>query len=126
MLIFFFSRRVTRILKKRRWRKRVKLELENIVKRYQKNGQTSALAVDLSNYIRRLSRLTQPSAATLYGDDWLRYLDRYLGGEEFLNGVGRILLEAPYQAQPHFEAQVLIDLIRRWSAALLAKEQYRV
>jgi len=83
-----------------------------------------ALAAALSAFLRRLAIRTTPSAATLAGEAWLAHLDARLGGEEFSNGVGRALIEAPYRPQAAFDAPALIALARRTVKKMSADDRF--
>ena len=54
------------------------------------------------------------AAASLRGEDWLRFLDSVRGGEHFSAGVGRSLLDGPYQRQVNVDADALIGLTHSW------------
>ncbi len=76
----------------------------------------------------RLSRLTvlvrrtalaafpREQVASLVGPAWLSFLDRSYGGDEFSNGVGRLLVNGPYRQIPPDGAELesLVGLVRRW------------
>jgi hypothetical protein len=102
----------------RRLRRQTALrELKAIVAAYHIENDIGSLASRLSILLRRaaLSRLPRSSIAGLYGEEWLRELDR-LGntGTGFSRGVGRSLLEAPYGGQPPADPQALINLVKAW------------
>lgn len=71
----------------------------------------------LSILLRRVSISLYPrtAAASLTGEDWLRFLDRAVATSEFSQGIGRLLIEAPYR--PNTEARDLTPLYalcERW------------
>ncbi len=66
-----------------------------------------------------IAAASRPAVASLTGDDWLRFLDRSLGGDRFEKGPGKLLPRIAYA--PSLPADVskedlrsLIDLSRRW------------
>jgi hypothetical protein len=52
----------------------------------------------ISMILRRfaMSMAESRSVAGLTGEEWLKFLDRRWGRDEFLNGVGRMLIFGPY------------------------------
>ena len=90
-----------------------KEELERIKTDFNISQNKSSLVKELSELIRRLSISVFPrkESAGLTGEEWLNFLDQYSDNNEFGNGIGRILIEAPYQANPRFDSNELIDLI---------------
>tara|TARA_R110000782_G_scaffold15189_2_gene44558 strand:+ start:39 stop:539 length:501 start_codon:yes stop_codon:yes gene_type:complete len=93
-----------------------KQELERIKTDFNINQDKSNLVKELSELIRRLSIsiLPRQESAGLTGAEWLRFLDQYSDKNEFDNGIGRVLIEAPYQADPEFNSDELIQLISAW------------
>lgn len=91
-------------------------ELERIKTDFNINQDKSNLVKELSELIRRLSISVFPreESAGLTGEEWLRFLDQYSDKNEFDTGIGRVLIEAPYQADPEFNTNELIDLIATW------------
>lgn len=66
-----------------------------------------------------LAATSRTNVASLTGDDWLRFLDRSLGGNEFQNGPGQLLPRIAYGTSaptdiPQDQLQSLIALSRRW------------
>ncbi len=107
-----------------RWRQRrrgigVMAEFERIVTAFHNQQNHPQLAADLSQYLRRVTLLHEPHAAALSGDAWLDHLDAAAGTQEFRQGIGRVLLDAPYRPAQPFDAAALIALIRRWTRATL-------
>lgn len=101
---------------RRRWRRRrryraVMAEFERTVDAAR--ADAPGLSAALSAFLRRLAMRGAPSAATLSGEAWLAHLDAALGSDEFSNGVGRALADAPYRAQAEVDRPALIALARR-------------
>lgn len=71
------------------------------------------LATTLSTFLRRSQLRHAPQVAALSGAAWLEHLDRETGGDDFANGVGRVLIDAPYRREADFDAGALIALVRR-------------
>jgi uncharacterized protein DUF4381 len=72
----------------------------------------------LSVLVRRtaLDAFPRETIAPLAGPAWLAFLDRSYGGQEFSSGLGRWLVNGPYQPESpdRGELQPLADLVRRW------------
>ncbi len=99
-----------------RYRRDALSELATIDARWQ-DQETSV--TDLARLLRRTALAAFPRAdvASLYGDDWLAFLDKAIGGTEFSRGLGRILTVAPYgtgDAPPVEQRHALVAQARRW------------
>jgi hypothetical protein len=106
--------RLKRRASRRRWQRGILEELTRISESQLARADSSRLLAELSQLLRRASRLVDPGAPSLRGEAWLKFLDSSIGGEEFVKGSGRILLEGPYQRETSVDAEALIDLVRRW------------
>lgn len=68
----------------------------------------------LARLVRRTALAAYPRArvASLFGKDWLQFLDRAYGGDGFSNGPGKVLATGPYRggsAEDRVE-----ELVRVW------------
>jgi len=74
--------------------------------------------VELSALLRRMAISIAPreQAAGLTGQAWLALLDRPLPDAPFSNGIGRLLVDAPYQqhAPSRAELDQLLQLAEKW------------
>lgn len=90
--------------------------VDQIEKLFCENGDAVQCLAALSALLRRITLKTYSSEyAGLTGNAWLQVLDRGLKEPEFSQGVGKILLNAPYQ--PYIdskETSELIQLCRKW------------
>lgn len=95
-------------------------ELKHIEQIYRTERDNAALVRRLSTLLRRISisRYPRRETAALTGERWLQLLDRQIGRPEFSRGAGRILVTAPYQAEPQLDADALLTLCREWITAL--------
>lgn len=132
LLAFAFAvRRLWRHGQQRRWRRRVRGELERIVAAHAVSGDPLRLATDLSQLLRRASLLLDARAAALHGDAWLDFLDARLpaGVGTFRGGAGSALIDAPFRrpddAAAGVDAAALIALVRRWFAHALREAPAR-
>lgn len=87
--------------------------------RLQYAGEHNAqvLVRELSVLLRRLSISTFPrvDTASLTGEAWLQFLDNTMSGQQFVQGAGRILIDAPYRAEfKAGELDSLLDLCDAW------------
>ncbi|MEP6939529.1 MAG: DUF4381 family protein [Rudaea sp.] len=114
-LFFFAARAAWRQLCERRARRRLLAEFDRAVEAAR--ADPPRLATTLSTFLRRGQLRHAPQAATLTGAAWLEHLDRQTGGEDFAQGVGRALVDAPYRRQADYDSAALVALVRR---ALLA------
>ena len=73
---------------------------------------------ELSVLIRRVAISVAPRSevAGLTGSAWLAFLDSGFKDAPFSEGVGRLLVDAPYRKTPPTEPEIsdLIDLCRDW------------
>ena len=91
-------------------------EFDQIKNNFKNNNDQSRLIADLSALLRRISISIHKRdvAASLTNEDWLKFLDQYSTNNEFSQGVGRILVEGPYQPSPSYDSDELIALISLW------------
>ncbi len=112
----------TRYLIKRGRLKRVALaELNHIEQRYQANDEDSQQLIQaLSVLFRRLALTRYPrlEIASLTGEQWLAQLDVALikttQSGSFSSGIGRVLIEAPYNPNCTVDMPALLGLARVW------------
>jgi len=83
------------------------------------HGDPSALAAALSHFLRRLALRAEPAAAAYQGERWLAYLDAHWRGDEFRNGIGRVLIEAPFRPAISYDTIALTALVRRLTRNVL-------
>ena len=95
------------------------------------DGEPTARLAAISQLLRRAVRLRDPRAAQLQGEAWLHFLDDADGvagtrssfgkSAAFSTGIGRLLLEGPYQARADASAvEALIEPARRRFVSLVA------
>ncbi len=76
---------------------------------------------ELSVLMRKVALTAFPRSqvAALTQDDWLAFLDRSGQTDQFTQGVGRSLAEAPYVQQPQVDIEALIQLCRDWMQTVM-------
>lgn len=94
--------------------------LRQLAIQYRKGGDAQQLAADLSVLLRRLALTLHPrhQVAALTGEKWLAFLDQGVvldsQHQAFSEGVGRALIEAPYNPTSQVDGKALISLTRLW------------
>lgn len=85
---------------------------------YLSHRSGSRLAEECSLLLRRaaIARFPRQDVASLHGEAWLAFLDRQLGGQEFVAGVGAVLAEAAWRPIEPQDPHALMRLTRRWVA----------
>lgn len=76
----------------------------------------AALIRGISRLLRRvcISLYGRQQVAGLTGERWLRFLDRKGKTTAFSQGIGRLLLDYPYQQQVDYSRQALLTLVQAW------------
>lgn len=105
-------------------RRRLQRAIMNELDRCVANGHNdpALLATCLSQFLRRLALRTAPQAAAYGGEQWMTYLDEESGTDQFSRGVGRVLLDAPYDPHPAYDSFALIALVRRCARSALDRK----
>jgi len=100
-------------------------EIEKIRSDFSVNQDKKYLIKELSELIRRvsISIFRREDAAGLTGEDWLAFLDQYSENNEFKMGIGRVLIEAPYQDNPEFNDDVLLELVSSWISSVSKRKR---
>jgi Domain of unknown function (DUF4381) len=112
--------KVYQYAKQRRLQRAVMGELDRCVE--SGRNDPAQLAACLSQFLRRLALRTAPQAAAYRGEQWVTYLDEQVGTDQFSRGVGRVLLDAPYDPHPIYDSSALIALVRRLTRNTLDKK----
>ena len=104
-------------------------ELDAIYQTYQKQYNATQFAQELSALLRRICISYFPNSETagLAGNAWLEFLDSLLSskhnksGQKFADGVGQVLVSAPYQSKlknTDIDVDDLYELSREWIYSL--------
>ncbi|HEY0178963.1 MAG TPA: DUF4381 family protein [Dokdonella sp.] len=119
--------------RERRWRRRVRAELERIAATHAAQPDFARLAAEVSQLLRRAALVIERDAAGLRGEAWLAFLDARLPPAQrdaapFRSGPGRALVDAPFRrvddpALADADADALIALARGWLAAALPRRK---
>jgi hypothetical protein len=101
-----------------RYRREALSELDRIERDFVGQAPSSELAGQVSILVRRTALAVFPRerVASLAGSAWLAFLDDTCGEHEFSQGVGRLLVSAPYDRITPTDRQIssLVDLTRHW------------
>jgi len=102
--------------KKYALRKAVLTEFELVKSSFADQQDRVQLASQLSILIRRVALMgpNAPRAAGLKSDAWLLFLDETSDSNEFSQGLGQVLIDAPYQKQADYDAEALLLLSEAW------------
>ena len=111
---------------RRRWQQRIYAELDQIAATQAETPDAQRLSSAVSQLLRRASRLLDPAAPALRGEAWLAFLDTNMGTGEFSEGVGRVILDGPYQRTASCDADALLNLTRRWLRCTLERQKTHV
>lgn len=109
-------------LYKRLTRKTATKQAKAVLLQIRQNASSDVLQTikELSACLRRvaISVDSRENAAGLVGDAWLSYLDKSMDEAPFKTGIGRLLVDAPYQqlATKDVDSNVLISLCETWVA----------
>jgi hypothetical protein len=102
----------------RRWRRPTikKLALSELDRIATDAGDVHEQVQRLAILLRRVCLSTYPreEVGGLAGEAWLSFLDGPLGDRRFSEGVGRLLLEAPYRREIEVDSTNLLALCREW------------
>jgi hypothetical protein len=108
--------RLIRYRRANRYRREALAELDQVG--YEGSSARAERLTRLTLLVRRtaLAAFPREQVASLVGPAWLAFLDRTYRGQEFSQGVGRLLVSGPYQQIPPDDAELqsLSGLVRRW------------
>lgn len=106
------------------FRKTAVKDAQKLLLQLQHNRQLSPLekVVELSTLLRRVAisiESEDEKIAGLTGRAWLDYLDTSLENAPFKNGMGRALVNAPYQKElpTDVDLEALFELAKKWLKA---------
>ena len=102
--------------KKRVLRKTALIELNQLQQSLSKGQDLSTFSAQISMLLRRLAltQFNRNEVAGLTGRAWLEFLDRTGQTKNFTQGVGKIIITAPYQATTDIDGQELITIVKDW------------
>jgi len=103
-----------------------RVQLQEIIARYESGKDPLELLRQLSVLLRRLSISLFPrtEVASLTGPAWLEFLDRQTSQQHFTTDTGRLLTEAPYRSQVSAaEAERVLKYSQDWINSVSAGKQ---
>ncbi|MDQ2075620.1 DUF4381 domain-containing protein [Marinimicrobium sp. ABcell2] len=104
--------------RKNRYRLQAAEELDRALQEYRRHEDAARYLQDVAIILRRtaLAAFPEPGVAGMRGTDWLMFLDATLvnNTHEFTQGVGRALLQGPYQPKPQVDVEALHQLAQQW------------
>lgn len=91
-------------------------QLHRLREAYAQHHDSVRTVGEISVLIRRacLARYPRANVAGLTGEAWLAFLDESGRTSEFSKGVGRLLVNAPYQRQVEGDIDALVGVASKW------------
>ena len=105
-----------RTINKRRRQQQWQAYLQTIKNNYQHTQDATRTLRELSILIRRIMLIHYPrqQIAALHGQAWLEFLDHTVSCQQFSQGVGKILLQGPYQADCSTDLSEFFNFLNSW------------
>ncbi|MCF6236844.1 MAG: DUF4381 domain-containing protein [Gammaproteobacteria bacterium] len=102
--------------KKRALQKTALIELNQLQQSLSDGQDLSIFSAQISTLLRRiaLAQFNRDEVAGLTGNAWLTFLDRTGKTDNFTQGVGKIIITAPYQVTTDIDGQELITIVKNW------------
>ena len=123
ILLVWLFRVIAKRLRKRRWLAALQGEVDSIESDHAEHGDQRKTTAAVSQLLRRAALRLDPRAAAYQGSDWLTWLDAHGGTTEFVDGPGRVLIDAPWRPSPDVDIHILLALTSGWLAHVFAQEQ---
>lgn len=115
ILIFFFAYRLFKKQKYALAKKRALLLLRRYQDLYEKEHNVALASAQISEILRRVALVYYPRSqvASLYGKDWLNFLNETSNRIDF-NSVKSMLLEAPFKTSENMDLNPLFHTAGLW------------
>lgn len=126
VLLLVFAMLYYRRWKTRLWQRQAQVELQRI--RAGLGDEPGAALLSRCSQLARKVALAadhREQVAALHGEKWLEKLDAICGKPEFTQGVGRLLLDQPYQKQNTLAAHDLNALFESMDVLIRSAGGYR-
>jgi len=94
-------------------RRAARRELDALATRFAHDRNPRALAAGLSKLLRRVALMVEPAAAAKDSAGWRAFIQQRAPGAFADDQLG-VLLDAPYRANPDFDAEALLAAARNW------------
>ncbi|HFB64918.1 MAG TPA: DUF4381 domain-containing protein [Aeromonadales bacterium] len=101
----------------------------SIKQHYQQHQDSSRYIKELSILLRQcvMTLASRGQTASVTGEKWLQLLDQLGQTDQFTQGVGRMLITAPYKDRPVEKIEELESLVTNWiKTAYKQKPQHKV
>ncbi len=114
-----------------RLNKSARAEIEQVLNEYTQHADDQKMLQQLSSAIRRIgiSYLTREQHAGLVGASWYQRINQLAPEQAFSAEMVALLIDAPYQKQPHIDAELVQQLVaqaRSWVQALPANPSAQI
>ena len=127
-LITFTVIKFIRYLRFKKHQTRILQALGQLEKTLNKDQSPEAIA-DVNILLRRLALAHYPrkKIASLTGQDWLKFLDKSGSTNDFSQGAGKLLADAPYLVNipPSADIKGLSLVVKKWVKQISGKKQAR-
>ncbi|PCI07413.1 MAG: hypothetical protein COB77_04675 [Gammaproteobacteria bacterium] len=122
-IIFMLVYGIPWLRKKRRHKtidQQASAQFITIKTRYENHQDKAQLLQDLSVLLRQICMTyrTRKQVASLLNDSWLKQLDSLVGKTCFSSEIANLLVSGPYQKQPEFDVDKLLNNYQQWIVAL--------
>ncbi len=83
---------------------------------YARDSNAPQAVQALNKLLRQVSLAKAPreNVASLFGLQWLQFLDKIYSGDEFETGAGKLLVEEAYKKNSDLNLDALFALIQQW------------
>ncbi len=83
---------------------------------------------ELSSFLKRFTLLLYPrqDVGGLHGEAWLQFLNAKGHTKEFTDGIGALLISAPYQPKPPEQSEALLELTLTAGSDNRLKRSYKM
>lgn len=114
--LFIIYRTTLKKVKRRQFLKNALDIIDDIKLQHQKSKDVPASCASLSTCFKKIAIRIYPdqNVESLYGDDWLDFLNKTGNTMKFKFGIGKSLISAPYQKEFDVDMGKLFKLSESW------------
>lgn len=111
LLVLLYT--LLKIIHRRKKYKQLNKMLADITLRYHVTSNKAETIAELAVFLRRLVITYYPEHAAASGQAWLQTLANITGNVEYTQGIGQLLISAPYQKDVPKESAKLFELVSK-------------
>jgi len=114
--LVFGIRFLLRRWRSNRYRRNGLIKLQQLQETYARDQDPQQYLLRFSELMKRIALVCFPreQVASLSGEEWVAFLDRTGGTDEFSLGHGQVLMYGTYEPGREFEVQALHELGLKW------------